>query len=247
MIIDVHFTTIPTRYAYLEYTINSWLSQTVPVRHIIISVSQEYKHYKENDLSLLNRYKELSDKIIIQVLDIDHGPHDKVVGALYYRDILENKTREKKETKETKEKVYTIICDDDLYYHPETVASYQEMIPGQKSPTVYTHFSDETHRLKDIRHIQGADSYILPPFFFKKTTIEIYTAFLDKCFQECPDTFYQDDYVISYYIAKVCGGIDIKGVTRPMAYQLVHLIDELHQNPLVHEREKNTINYFGFK
>lgn len=237
MIIDVHFTTIPTRYAYLDYTINSWLSQTVPVRHIIISVRQEYKHYKENDLSLLNRYKELSDKIIIQVLDIDHGPHDKVVGALYYRETSENKTREK---------VYTIICDDDLYYHPETVASYQDMIPGQKSPTVYTHFRDETHRLKDIRHIQGADSYILPPFFFKKTTTEIYTAFLDKCFQECPDAFYQDDYVISYYIAKVCG-IDIKGVIRPMSYQLVHLIDELHQNPLVHEREKNTINYFGSK
>lgn len=245
MIIDVHFTTIPTRYAYLEYTINSWLSQTVPVRYIIISVSQEYKHYKENDLSLLDRYKKLSDKIIIQVLDTDHGPHDKVVGALHYRHILE-KNIKKEERKERKEKIYTIICDDDLYYHPETVASYQEMIPRQKSPTVYTHFRDETHRLKDIRHIQGADSYILPPFFFKKTTTEIYTAFLDKCFQECPDAFYQDDYVISYYIAKVCG-IDIKGVTRYMAYQLVHLIDELHQNPLVHEREKNTINYFGFK
>jgi hypothetical protein len=237
MIIDVHFTTIPTRYAYLEYTINSWLSQTVPVRHIIISICQEYKHYKENDLSLLNQYKELSDKIIIQVLNIDHGPHDKVVGALHYRDI---------EKKEKKEKIYTIICDDDLYYHPETVASYQEMILGQKSPTVYTHFRDETHRLKNIRHIQGADSYILPPFFFKKTTTEIYTTFLDKCLQECPDAFYQDDYVISYYIAKVCG-IDIKGVSRPMSYQLVHLIDELHQNPLVHEREKNTINYFDSK
>lgn len=65
----------------------------------------------------------------------------------------------------------------------------------------------------------------------------MYMSFLDKCLQECPDSFYQDDYVISYYIAKICK-IDIKGVNRSLAYQLVHLIDELHKNPLVHEREK---------
>lgn len=234
MIIDVHFTTIPTRYPYLDYTINSWLNQTVPVRRIIISVCKEYKNYKENNLVLLDRYKDFSDKIVIQVLDTDHGPHDKVFGVLCYRE-------KEKEIKQ----VYTIICDDDLYYQPETVASYQEMIFIQASPTVYTHFADEKCRLKDIRHIQGADTYLLPPFFFKKTTANMYMSFLDKCLKECPDSFYQDDYVISYYIAKICK-IDIKGVNRSLAYQLlIHLNDELHQNPLVYEREKNTLAYFN--
>lgn len=93
---------------------------------------------------MLDRYKDFSDKIVIQVRDTDHGPHDKVFGALYHRE----KEIEIKQ-------VYAIICDDDLYYHPETVTSYQEMILAQKSPTVYTHFADEKCRLKDIRHIQG--------------------------------------------------------------------------------------------
>ena len=227
MIFDVHFTTIPTRYAYLEYTINSWLAQTVPIRNIIISYSKKYRNYKDNDVSLLEPLKKY-DKVILQALDTDYGPHDKVVGAIHYRNL--------------NERAYTIICDDDLYYHPETVASYQEMIISQTQPTVYTHYTDNPYRLKDIRHIQGADTYILPPFFFKKAGM--YTSFLDKCLQECPDSFYQDDYVISYYISKICK-IDIKSVKKPMMFQLVHLIDELHKNPLVHEREKNTIQYLS--
>lgn len=230
MNIVVHFTTIPPRFPYLQYTIQSWLNQSIPVDKIVISIRQNYKNFgvlQSPELVGINSYKSLSDKIIIQVLDgKDHGPNDKIIGALTFYKKNKNKN------------MHIIICDDDLAYHVDTVKSY---LSENLDKTIYTHFLT-TQRLPGIFHLQGADSYMLPPYFFEKTSISDYIKFLDKSMNECPDIFYQDDYMISYYITMICK-MSIQSVTHRLMYQHVHFIEELHRHPSVHEREQNTIKY----
>jgi len=218
MIFDVHFKTIPPRFLYLEKTILSWLYQTVPVRNIIITVCKKYKNFPDSDVSILNRYKVLSPKIIIQVVENDYGPSDKVVGSFN----ITNPT-------------FTIICDDDIYYNKDTVMSYKEM--NGKDKEIYTHFYDSNR----VGHLQGADTYLLTPYFFEKVVVDEYTSFLEKCFTECNDTFFQDDYLISYFLKKK--GFTVTSVKNRLSYVLVHLINELHMHPDVDRREQNTLDY----
>lgn len=241
--IVVHFTTIPPRFPYLQYTIQSWLNQSVHVDKIVISVRDTYKNFgklQHIERVGIEMYKKLSDKIVIQFLDgKDHGPNDKIIGALtFYNNLkLDSKLNQKLDS------IYTIICDDDLSYHEDTIKSYMtEPELFISSNIIYTHFSDNKERLPGIRHLQGADTYLLPPLFFKQTTVVDYIEFLDKSMTQCPDIFYQDDYMISYYASIICKFL-IQGVKKPYMYTNVHYIEELHQNPLVHEREKNTVNY----
>jgi len=240
--IVVHFTTIPPRFPYLQYTIQSWLEQSVQPDKIVISIRETYKNFgklQHIERIGIEMYKKLSDKIVIQFLDgKDHGPNDKIIGALtFYNNLkLHSKLSPKLDS------IYTIICDDDLSYHKDTIKSYMSEPELFSSKIIYTHFMDNKERLPGIRHLQGADTYLLPPLFFKHTTVIDYLEFLDKSMKECPDIFYQDDYMISYYASIICKFL-IQGVKKPCMYNNVHYIEELHQNPLVHEREKNTVNY----
>jgi hypothetical protein len=99
-----------------------------------------------------------------------------------------------------------------------------------------------------MNHLQGADTYVLTPDFFKFTTFEKYKTYLDEILSECKDCLYQDDYVICYYIYKYCN-ICIKTVKIKNVYNdsRTSRIDQLHLNPKVNEREKNTISYFNKK
>ena len=233
MIIDVHFTTIPPRYLFLQKTIDSWLDQTVPVRNIVITVSKTYKNFPKNDLIQLDRYKD----VIIQVLDSDHGPNDKIVGALNFANSDSDSN--------VSNDAYMIICDDDHIYHPRTVESYIESLSVNKDD-VYTHFSTPRHRLPGIHHLQGADTYILPPSFFRSTSRNGYIEFLENCFRECPDSFYQDDYLISYYLAVICKYV-IKSTRYPVMYKIAHQIEELHNYKYVLKREAHTVQYLTAK
>ena len=63
--IVVHFTTIPPRFPYLQYTIQSWLNQSIPVDKIVISIRENYKHFgvvQSTERVGINSYKKLSDK-----------------------------------------------------------------------------------------------------------------------------------------------------------------------------------------
>jgi len=226
--IVVHFKTIPPRIAFLQHTIQSWLMQSVRVDQIVISVRETYRHFGKLDTSMLTIYKKLSDRISIQVLEGEekYGPNDKIIGALTYAN---------------KRPMYIIICDDDLFYHEDTVKSYMNDIKSLPS-TILTHYAVKGERLPRIQHIQGADTYLLPPCFFEKVNVSDYIDFLDKSAKACPEIFYQDDYMISFYAKMVCH-IDIKIVSKPLLFRPVHFIEELHQHPLVHQRERNTITY----
>jgi hypothetical protein len=231
----VHFSTIQPRFAYLNEVLNSWKNQSVNIDGIAISTSKVDKRFYEPDINIIYHYAKNQPNSTVQILDYDYGPHNKILGALQFYDTIEDK-----------ENSYVIICDDDLIYTKDIVKSYKESLLENKD-SIYTHFVTKT-RLKNINHIQGADTYVLTPEFFKHTTFEKYKTYLDETFAECEDCLYQDDYVISYYIYKYCN-MTIKTVKKFFSYSHTQSakIQQLHLDPKVHERERNTVNYFNKK
>lgn len=219
----VHFTSIVSRYDHLEKVIESWLKQTVEVEKIIISVIEPSE--------LLSKYN--NPKVHIQYLDKDYGPSTKVYGALKYYESIENK-----------DNVYIIICDDDIEYDKDFTKSYLEDVSNDNK-NIYTHFNCKDRLLITdllINHLQGADTYILNPVFLKDISHTDYGKYLLNVFKECPEAFYQDDYLISCYITLICK-IDIKTVCKIKTYKIISWIDEMHRHPDVHTREKTTIKY----
>ena len=164
-----------------------------------------------------------------------YGPHNKLLGALQYYETLEDKYNS-----------YVIICDDDLVYTEDIVKSYIDSLSDNKNH-IYTHYVTN-NRIKNINHMQGADTYLLTPEFFKNTTFEKYKAYLDEILAECEDCLYQYDYVICYYIYKYCN-MTIKTVNNNCNYNHGQSanIQQLHLDPKVYEREKNTVTYFNGK
>lgn len=243
---SVHFTTIPPRFSYLKETIESWLNQSIPVENIIITIPNEYKRMNENGYDerfviqwgrieyWLKFYKNIS----LQVIDRDYGPNNKVFGALKYFDQLDEKI---------KEDVNIIICDDDIIYDKDVVKSYAESLEKKdESDIILTHFrGDDILKIKNIniQHLQGADTYLLTNNFLRNIKLKQYKTYLQKTIYKCPDAWYQDDYVFSYF-GVVKGKFRIQTVKNPKGYRIAHLIVELHQEKEVHNREENTINYF---
>ena len=229
----VHFSTIQPRFDYLNDVLTSWNNQSITIEKIIISCSKLDKRL--NNPGRLQENIKNHPKVEIQFLDYDYGPHNKLLGALQFFESLTDKDNS-----------YIIICDDDSIYTKNIIKSYKESL-SENGKSIYTHF-DTKQRLKDINHLQGADTYLLIPDFFKTTLFDTYRQYLDEVIKECEDCLYQDDYVISYYIYKYCN-LSINTVKTIGAYFPAHSsnICQLHHDPKVNQREKNTISYFQKK
>jgi hypothetical protein len=224
----VHFSTIQPRFKHLDDTINSLKCQNVPVEKIMITTSIKDNRFKS--LEELHRYKD--DIVNFQIIEVDYGPHNKILGALKFYETLDNK-----------HDVYMMICDDDNKYDVNTINSYKESLETNKD-YIYTHFFEQNKRLKYINHLQGADSYLLTPKFFEKTSYDKYIAFLNDIIWNCHDALYQDDYVISFYLYTYCE-MQIKTVSTRHRYKSGIQIEQLHRDPNVHRREKNTKDYLS--
>lgn len=223
----VHFATIEPRFDKIMPVIKSIFEQTVPIEKLIITTSVKDKRFTSIDK--LNVYK--NDKIIIQTLDEDYGPNNKILGALKYYESLEDKND-----------IYILICDDDNLLHKDTVKSYLESLTNDKT-YIYTHFKTE-ERIKNINHMQGADTYILNQIFLNITPYNVYEEYIKKVISECPEAQYQDDYVICYYIYKHCN-LKIKRVETYHLYNSTIKVEQLHKEKDVHEKEKKTKLYFS--
>jgi hypothetical protein len=241
----VHFTTIPPRFSYLKETIESWLNQSFPIEKIVISFPKEYVRMMKDgfderfqiEWGRIEYWLKIYKNVELQILDKDYGPNTKVFGALHYF----NKLNEK-----DKEDLNIIICDDDLKYHTDCIQSYVDSLKENKEQIVFTHFQgDDRLKIKDqnIQHLQGADTYLLSNNFLRSVSLKNYKSFLQKTIYKCPDAWYQDDYVFSYFVV-VKAKYKIKTVKSPKMYKIAHLITELHHEKEVHLREQNTINYF---
>ena len=235
----VHFSTIQPRFPYLNGVITSWLTQYIKPEKIIITTSSLDPRYTSHEI--LDQYK--NNDIIIQILDIDYGPNNKILGALKFYENLEDK-----------DNVCIIICDDDIIYNEKTIKSYKEYIDkyyNDKDNYILTNFYSPHCRFinKDygLEHLQGADTYILTKNFLSSTTYSDYETYLKDTINNCPDTFYQDDYVISYYIHFICK-LKVKHVPSYSCYKHnnnIPIETQMHKDNKINERESNTIKYFN--
>ena len=192
----IHLSTIQPRFPYLNGVINSWLNQNVKPEKIVITTSTTDSRYTSHEI--LDQYN--NDNIIIQIIDVDYGPNNKIIGALKFYESLEDK-----------DNVYIIICDDDILYNEKTIKLYKEYIEkyySNKDDYIYTYFYSPYCRFINkhyrLEHLQGADTYLLTQKFLSFTTYSIYEEYLKKTITDCSDAFFQDDYVISYFIHFIC-------------------------------------------
>lgn len=219
----IHFTTIPSRINHLSLTIQSWLQQTIAdqISKIVITIPKISKRFGEYDLSCLEQYKH--EKIEFQIIDTDYGPSTKIVGAILYQ--------------RAHPELECVICDDDLHYHSETLCEYVNI----DKEMCYTHFHTRNflqiirnRRAIDYNHILGADTFYLPKKFFETTKKYDYVKYIENMFQNCPDIFCHDDYLISLYLYQYCQ-IPCKQVKNPKRYQEI----TIPNTEQIHLRENN--------
>ena len=229
----VHFSTIQCRFSNLKNTIDAWTKEKL-IENIIITTSITDKRF--TTIEPLKQYK--SSKLILQTLDVDYGPSNKILGALKFYESIENK-----------DNVYIIICDDDnIYKTKNLIQSYIDSLNIDDN-YIYTHFVNNENRIDNMCHLQGADTYLLSPKFLNYTTYLNYETYLKNIILECPESFFQDDYIICYYIYYICN-LKIKTVTKPISYGRFmndKKFEQMHLNSKIWDREYKTIEFFKNK
>jgi len=229
----VHFATIQPRFNNLKNTIETWNKEKL-IEKIIITTSTVDKRFIS--IEPLNRYN--YNKLLIQTIHTDYGPSNKILGALKFYESLENK-----------DDVFILICDDDNVYKTKNlIQAYIESLNIDNN-CIYTHFENIKNRIHSMNHLQGADTYLLTPKFFNCTTYLNYKSYIENIFLECPESFFQDDYIICYYIYYHCN-LKVKTVDNPIGYgrfMLQKNFEQMHLDPKIWHREDKTIEYFKNK
>lgn len=218
----IHLTTTAKRINYIDKTLKSLLSQEIQPDKIILSIDNATQKADKN---------KYDDKIYLNILDKDYGPVQKLVGFLFFMD------------KNPEYKDHAImICDDDAEYDSKLSSLYAEEIKNRPNECLTT-FGKQI-RIPGMVHIQGSDSYIIPSIINQNTNLETCLKYIAKVFKECPSAFYQDDYVICYFLNKVCNIRTDSIYKNRIYYKISHQIDQLHHSSQVHKVEADTIIYF---
>lgn len=222
----VSFTTIPPRFDICYKTIQSLLDQNMKPKFIIISVSpywdperrirdhswQSLLEVRISNSDILR--KSLSVKFyeewkagIISVIEIpkDYGSASKLVGVLLSFYIYKAD--------------YWIICDDDLVYRSNLIQRYYDAYETEKIKPIHgpviTMF-DSMHDMFSVRvfghsvlitQLQGADTYVIPTSVLHRHSMQAlplsyakFPMFLEHMFQTCPESYFNDDFLISFTV-----------------------------------------------
>ena len=219
----VAMTTIPVRFSSIHNTIRSWLSQEFPPDVIVISIPKKYKRFKRkknrsgnlesNRAAVLRNLKMegiMVEKIVLIETSHDFGPATKFAGLLtvYSHNSFEISMPD-----------YWIIGDDDVHYSSTTISRYYFALHSRLNPvssaiesTGFTHFSKDIRirlqlpdgRSKSIIHVQGVDTFMLSNRLLLQhnasdsaLSYDSFKRLLDFFHSTCPESFYQDDYIIS--------------------------------------------------
>lgn len=118
---------------------------------------------------------------------------------------------------------YWLFCDDDVHYVHNTISKYNYSISyfqkqlGLVETFGLSQFSEDyrvAYRLESdsqqvhlIPHVQGVDTYLIPHNFL----LQQYCAFdvlhylhvvaaIEFFHKQCPESFYQDDYIVSFLL-----------------------------------------------
>jgi hypothetical protein len=198
----------------------------------------------------------------IQVIEIgkDYGPATKFVGMLHYQHLINHNTDNLFIPN------YWIVADDDVRYSPITVAKYQfalQMEFGDCTNCGLTHFSED-YRLQyqltsgegvvspveRVLHIQGVDTYMIPHSILQDHYInkmglhhEVFGRAVDSFHHVCPESFFQDDYIVSYLLHRA--GVRMQSVWNNdnMAAHVEGVSksnSQMHMNSNVFKREEIT-------
>lgn len=233
MKIYTSFVTIPPRYNQLAATLDSLLKQSEPPEKIFIYVPRTFVLFPVPDFhakALKTLLQPYGEKVDLRQGGEDFGPNNKLIAAALIWEKLND------------ENAWMMICDDDISYHPEVLAGYRRALQ-EKPESLHTYYATHDRFLipgTPIPHLQGADSYLIPPAFFKKCSAPEIARYLKYCLNLCPEAFFQDDYLNAMLF-------HLKGMALnqlpALQLQTVQFIDQLHKNPKLDERENRTLDF----
>ena len=221
----IHLATIPPREDLLNTTLISWLIQehNEVIESIVITIPEESKFYGKYNLDTLTSYVQKIPKLNIQRLKYDYGAANKIVGAILFKKLINTKS-------------HVIICDDDIFYNLHTLSTYLNSIKKDDNKC-YTPF--ETYDLYDLGYnrLCGADSFLLPHVFFELEPKYSFHQFFNFCVSNCPEMFFNDDYIISTYLNKI--KIPVERTSENVCYYgVVHNINQIHKDEQKQKREE---------
>ena len=213
----VGLTTIPPRFATVHHVIQSWFDQEKSPEVIVLFIPEKYQNFigesrrdrTKNMKTLTNELRkhyarELDDgKIVIQSVKTDWGPITKYLGLFENYEQLQSKYQIN----------YWVIGDDDVRYSTNTIADYMKAIA--RNPTnqnkILTHFKSHprinaviNNAPTSIQHLQGVDTILFPTSLLSSTSsfsFPIASTAVSFLHSKCPESFYQDDYVISFLVS----------------------------------------------
>lgn len=225
-----------------------------------------------NDMLLkLQASSNPSPKVIVHEIERDWGPATKLVGLLQ---INSNWSISYRDADFLQPPDYWLIADDDVSYAKHTISSYRTAILQMKSPQNFfeksslkfamTHFLseerlflhlDKENEPRRVAHVQGVDTILFPSNvlstsslhenndhrYLSSPSIEIIFIFFHGI---CPESFYQDDYLISLLLN--FAGFQVKSIGTHGNNVAGHIEgvsksnSQMHMHSEVFDREEST-------
>eukprot|EP01041_Mallomonas_annulata_P005339 gene5339-10681_t len=264
------FATIPPRFNRCSETIQSLLRQTIKPKHVIIYVTQfwdpnrkirdpsaqktlEFSNYDNANKLRKKIYEEFPEEWkngVISVVEMpkDFGPATKLVGvlmtfSLYHVD-------------------YWIINDDDLIYDENVIRRYftefQKNTMNRDIGPVFTLFNSLFNSFNVniygkklfIPQVQGADTYVIPSLTLLRQSLSggplsyaKFPLFLEYIYQICPESYYNDDFLISFSLRLAKLHVESLWNKRiPYVVNDENHNSELHLDPLDRNKKDKTIS-----
>lgn len=260
----VGLTTIPPRFTTVHHVISSWFSQKLVPEIVVVFVPERYQYFisestRDRSKNIVTLKTELEKyfpelltkgKIVVQPMKKDWGPITKYVGLLEHFDILGSNVNVD----------YWVIGDDDVRYSDDTLSQYSTAIARDNlQNSVSTHFKVHPRvkvnmgsHVEDIMHLQGVDTVLFPTALLRSHAADIgllsYDVFTEGVKQFhilCPDSFFQDDYILSYLVAMSKAPVASIWSGQKVAHHVNAVSksnQQMHIHPQVFHREENTKN-----
>lgn len=252
------FTTIPVRFEHVYETINSLLNQDIPPASISIFISKRYNsqdkaptdetnmHRFEKALAYHRQTDERYARVRALELTRDFGPIQKLLGLFLTYSNISTYLSSSAEN-------HFIITDCDANYRYSLVQRYASYLQANgdnfsRVPTMFARGLRLKFGPRDIVHLQGVDTFLVtdqitrkqltPRHVFWPVTL---VPLIDYIHHICPDSYYQDDYVITtlFYLA----GMYAESIRQQEDVYIDNsdkFPRQMHFNPKVMEREMQT-------
>lgn len=175
-------TTIPSRFDYIDKTIDSLINQTIKPKYIVLNIPKEYNFRFTGTISE-EKIQQIQNKynIIINLVDNDYGPGTKLIG------LLENDLIKQIANQNT----YVVLVDCDAAYKPYMLEYFDNQCQNQNINAA----SFWTNTYANLKVGQGADG-----FFIQSNLLNKFLTFYNRV-KHVDYLNYQDDLYISYYLS----------------------------------------------